>query len=432
MIEDSDQIRSGDQSQQAQQAQQELIKLAPYLPEFLTQEFHEDPYPFYRRWREQDPIYWGASQGEGIPGFWFLTGFKDVVSVLRDPRFGRELHRVLPLSAFAPLTEEQKPFIYMVGQWMLVRDPPDHTRLRALVNRAFTPRVVQQLRPKIEKIADTLLADQAQAGSMDLIADFALPLPVIVIAEMLGIRREDRTLLKEWSTEILGALDLCPEPGICERASKVTLEFTEYLGKLVAERRKKPEDDLISALIAAEEAGDKLSEEELYATAILLLFAGHETTTNLIGNGMLALLRHPDQLKRLKDNPGLIQTAVEELLRYDSPVQITLRVAFEDVEMDGKIIRKGTQVGICIGAANRDPAQFLQPDCLDLTRADNRHIAFGMGMHFCIGAALARLEGQIAIDALLKKFPDLQLQSCGPVWRNTIALRGLAKLPVSL
>ncbi len=317
---------------------------------------------------------------------------------------------------------------------MLDRDPPDHTRLRGLVNKAFTPRVVEMLRPRIQQIVDGLLDAADGAGAMDLIEDFAYPIPVIVICEMLGVPVEDRERFKKWGLDIARGLDaiwLPPDSEVTQRSMASRRALSDYFRALIAERRTAPRNDLLSALIAAEEAGDKLSEEELLATCILLLVAGHETTVNLIGNGTLALLRHPDQLRLLRENPGLIGSAVEELLRFDGPVQRTARIPSEDVTIRGCTIAKGEMVMPFIGAADRDPAQFPDPDRLDIARGDNRHIAFGWGIHFCLGAPLARVEGQIAINTLVQRLPKLSLATDKPEFRQSLTLRGLSALPVS-
>jgi len=320
-----------------------------------------------------------------------------------------------------------------MGLSMLDRDPPDHTRLRSLVSKAFTPRVVEGLRPRIQQIVDGLVERALAKGGMDLIEEFAYPIPVIVICEMLGVPVADHERFKGWSLDIARGLDaimLPPDSVVGMRSGTSRRALAEYFRGLIAERRAAPREDLLSALIAAEEAGDTLSEDELLATCILLLVAGHETTVNLIGNGTYALLRHRDELRRLRENPGLIGTAVEELLRYDGPVQRTARIPSEDVTIDGRKIRAGEMVMPFIGAADRDPAQFPDPDRLDIARADNRHIAFGWGIHFCLGAPLARVEGQIAINTLLQRLPKLALATEKPEHRQSLTLRGLTSLPV--
>jgi pimeloyl-[acyl-carrier protein] synthase len=389
----------------------------PMDPEFVA-----DPYPTYHRLRAEEPVHHSPL------GFWVLTRYEDVVASLRDPRLIKE-----PIASFvaarfgAPLPA--------MGLSMLDRDPPDHTRLRSLVSKAFTPKVIEGLRPRIQQIVDGLLADAEAKGSMDLIEEFAYPIPVNVICEMLGVPVQDHEQFKGWSLDIARGLDLImmgPDSELGQRSVAARHGLAEYFRGLIALRRVAPRADLLSALIAAEEAGDKLSENELLATCILILIAGHETTVNLIGNGTLALLRHPDQLRRLRENPALIGTAVEELLRYDGPVQRTARIPSEDLVIAGQKIPAGDMVMPFIGAADRDPAQFPEPDRLDITRAENRHIAFGLGIHFCLGAPLARVEGQIAINTLVRRFPKLALATDTPLFRQSLTLRGLQSLPVSL
>jgi cytochrome P450 len=319
----------------------------------------------------------------------------------------------------------------MQSNWLLFKNPPDHTRLRGLVHKAFTPRMVEQMRGTVQSITDGLL-DRVQAnGAMDLIADLAYPLPVTVIAEMLGIPEQDRDTFHHWSDALGRSLDLTDDPTVYQRAALAATEFTAYLRELAARRRAEPTQDLLSALVAVEEAGVHLSEIELYATCALLLIAGHETTINLIGNGTLALLQHPDQLRLLQQEPSLMRNAIEELLRYDSPVQMTSRVALTDVEYQGHTFRQGQQLSFMLGAANRDPAAFDQPNTLDIRRKKNLHLAFGNGIHYCLGAPLARLEGQIAFETLLRRLPNLHLATETPVYRDNYLLRGLETLPVT-
>jgi hypothetical protein len=392
------------------------LQFNPMDPDFVA-----NPYPMYHRLRAEDPVHHNPL------GFWVLTRYEDVVMVLRDPRFAKEAIAAFVVARFgiAPAG---------IGLSMLDRDPPDHTRLRGLVSKAFTPRVVETLRPHIQQIVDGLLDRVEGQHSMDLIEDFAYPIPVIVICQMLGVPVEDRDRFKQWGLDVargLDALMLPPDSEVTKRATNARHALTDYFRQLIAARRSTPRADLLSALIAAEEAGDKLTEEELLASAILLLVAGHETTVNLIGNGTLALLRHPAELRRLREDPGLIASAVEELLRYDGPVQRTARIPSDDVVIGGRTIPKGEMVMPFIGAADRDPAQFSEPDRLDLGRTDNRHIAFGLGIHYCLGAPLARVEGQIAINALLRRLPKLALATERPDYRQSLTLRGLSSLPVS-
>ena len=314
---------------------------------------------------------------------------------------------------------------------MLTSDPPEHTRLRRLVSKAFTPRMVEGLRPRIQEIVDRLLDAAAQNGRMDVIRDLAYPLPVIVIAEMLGVPPNHRDQFKHWSDEIVGVLGgpLVPQETL-ERSRVAVHELAEYLNSVIVERRGEPREDLVSGLIAAEEQGQILSGDEMLATAMLLLVAGNETTTNLIGNGMLSLLRNPDEMERLCADPSQVPTAVEELLRYDGPVQATGRVAMEDLEIGGQKVTKGQAVLTVLGAANRDPAQFGKPDELDLDRQPNEHVAFGDGIHFCLGAPLARAEGQIAFETLLRRFPHPRLEIDNLQWGGSFILRGLKSLPI--
>ncbi len=385
----------------------------------MDPEFIANPYPTYHQLRAEDPVH------RSVAGFWVLTRYDDIVAVLRDDsRFGKGA-----IGAQMAAREGDT-----AGLSMLVMDPPDHTRLRGLVNKAFTPRVVETLRPRIQQIVDDLLARVGEVHEMDLIADFAYPLPITVICEMLGVPAEDRETFKQWGLDIARSLDaimLPPDSALAQRGVSARRALGDYFRQLIAARRSSPRNDLLSSLIAAEEAGDTLSESELLATCILLLIAGHETTVNLIGNGTLALLHHPEERRRLHDDPSLIHSAVEELLRYDGPVQRMTRIANEDVTIGDTTIRKSEMVMTFIGAADRDPAHFPEPDRLDIARPDNRHIAFGWGIHFCLGAPLARVEGQIAINTLVRRLPSLALATDKPEFRESVTLRGLKRLPVS-
>jgi cytochrome P450 len=317
---------------------------------------------------------------------------------------------------------------------MVFRDPPAHTRLRSLVSRAFTSRVVEGMRPHIQGIVDRLLDRVHDARRMDVIADLAYPLPVTVICEMLGVPAGDRDVMRRWSADITKSLDALGLPSdreIVRRGRAARHALGEYFRALLPERRRQPRADLLSLLIAAEEQGDKLTEDELLATCVLIFVAGHETTVNLIGNGLLALLQNPDELDKLRQNHALLPAAVEELLRYDSPVQRTARVTTSEVKIGDQTIPRHALVVAAIGAANRDPARFSDPDRLDITRRDKDHIAFGFGIHFCLGAPLARIEAQIALGTLLERMPRLQLATQAPQWRESSTLRGLNQLPVT-
>jgi pimeloyl-[acyl-carrier protein] synthase len=390
----------------------------------LDPDFLADPYPVYHRLRTEDPVHHHPF------GFYVLTRYDDVAAFLRDPRFGKSGYQALIESRFGAGPD---------GPWlalsMLFRDPPDHTRLRALASKAFTPRGVETLRGHIQGIVDRLLERVADAPRMDVIEDLAYPLPVTVISELLGVPVGDGDTVKGWSRDVARALDaiaLPVGPDVIERGRRATDEMAGYFRDLIAERRRRPGTDLLSGLVEAEEAGDRLTEQELLATCVLLYVAGHETTVNLIGNGLLALLRHPEERRRLQADPGLLSGAIEELLRYDGPVQRTGRMAAYDTEIGGVPIPAGSLVLGLLGAANRDPSRFTEPDRLDLGRAEPRHLAFGSGIHYCLGAALARLEAQVAIATVLQRFPALTLAVECPIWRPSSTLRGLEALLVVL
>ena len=319
----------------------------------------------------------------------------------------------------------------MMSNWMLLRDPPDHTRLRGLVHKAFTPRIVAQMQERIQEIADDLLDQVQEQGQMDLVADYAYPLPVTVICALLGVPAADYPRFHVWSDTIARALDLTDVTEIYDQASVAAGELTAYLDELLAERRKRPQADLFSALVAVEEQGQHLSREELFATCALLLIAGHETTVNLIGNGTLAMLRHRSQWELLVDNPNLAESAVEELLRYDGPVQLTGRRVKEEFSYGEHKFKVGEQIAFLLGSAHRDARQFEDPDQLNLTRNDRRHLAFGAGIHYCLGAPLARLEGGIAFATLARRFPNLALGDDPISYRDNLTLRGLEKLHVT-
>jgi cytochrome P450 len=399
------------------------VEFNPFDPEFRL-----NPYPFYHRLRAEDPVHWSD-----LAGRWVLTRHADCVAMLRDAaRFSADPYK---WDAFEEVLQAQggadSPLWRMQTNWMLMKDPPDHTRLRTLVAKAFTPRVAEGMRPRIQAIVDGLLDAVQGAGKMDLIADFAYPLPTMVICEMMGVPVEDQEQFKVWTRDLARSLDPIITPEILEAANQATVAFYGYYRALIAKRRRNLQNDLLSGLIAAEEAGDRLNEDELVATAILLLGAGHETTMNLIGNGTLALLRHPDELARLKADPSLVPSAVEEFLRYDGSVQMTARNALVDVEIGGKVIPKGAQAIIVLGAANRDHEVFSDPDRLDITRKDNKHIVFSYGIHHCLGAPLARVEAQVAFATLLRRMPNLRLTTDDLEWRETVTLRGLKALPVA-
>ena len=382
-----------------------------------------DPWPTYDRMRSEVPVW------RNPEGVWVLTRHADCEAVLRDPRFSSNSKHADPPRVFvegdprALLDEEDQ-------RTLLFMDPPDHTRLRKLVSKGFTPRTVERLRPRIQQLVDGILDDAADAGRLDVVADLGFELPVTVICEMLGVPLADRDQFSGWSSDASRLLDADIDDELLQRGLLAAFSFVEYFQELFAERRLRPADDLVSALIAVEEEGDRLSEEELTSIVMLLFIAGHETTMNLIGNGTYALLRAPEQLARWRADPSLDIAGVEELLRFDGPVHVTGRIATQDLEINGNPFAKGNTVITLVSAANRDPARFADPARLDVGRQDNHHLAFSQGMHYCLGAALARLEGQIAVGSLVRRFPDLELVS-PPVYRDHFVLRGLTALEVT-
>ena len=393
----------------------------PRRPEVLA-----DPYPVLRHLQDDDPVHWSE-----ILGGWVLTRYDDVKAALGDPRLSSD--RITPFvnhyakGGGGELGELGR----LVGLWAVFTDPPTHTRLRGLMNRAFTSRAVEQLRPRIVDIVAELLEAVQPHGRMDVIRDFAYPLPITVIAEMIGVPRDDREAFKGWSDELAAFIgSALATPDKYQRAARAIAAMAEYFRRMIPARRAIPCEDIMSALVTARDREDRLGEDELVASCILLLFAGHETTTNLIGNGVLALLRHPAQARALRDHADLAGSAVEEILRYDGPTPTMVRVAVEDIELQGRIIRRGDRVFTMINAANRDPRQFAEPDRLDLARANNRHIAFGYGIHFCLGAPLARLEAQIALPALLRALGEPALDVGEPAWLDSLVFRGVKSLPV--
>lgn len=397
-------------------------KYNPFHPAFRV-----DPYPSYRRLRETAPVYKSPVFGSIL-----LSRHRDVSALLGDARFLTDRTQAT-LAKRMGMFEALEPTLRdAVTKSLLMIDAPDHTRLRRLVSRAFTPRVIGRLEDRVEQLVAELLEEMASKPDPDLIRDLGDPLPLLVIAEMLGVPVEDRAQLKSWSNGAVGILDPLQAEGGMGSIEQAFDGLSAHLDRVFADRRLNPKDDLVSALVAVEEQGDVLSEAELVSLCLLILVAGNETTTNLIGNGMLALLRDPVARRRLQDDPSMAKTAIEELLRYDSPVQSTDRVAREDLELHGHRVKKGDVVGAILGAANRDPDVFSNPDTLDLTREENPHLSFGHGVHFCLGAQLARLEGRIAITRLLERFPDLDGERDPRSWKRSLVLRGMLSLPLDL
>jgi pimeloyl-[acyl-carrier protein] synthase len=394
------------------------------LYHLLDPEVLADPYPLYQRLRTEDPVHW-----DPFLHAWVVTRYEDVVRVLKG------------FSALRTPTPQQLadmgltslgPIAQLMVRLMLFMEGPAHTRLRGLCSQAFTPARVEALRAHIQDIANRLLDEAIPQGEMELIADFAAPLPSIVTAELLGVPIADHRMLKDWSADFAEMLgNFQHNPDRTSRVLNTVSEMTAYFEDAIREQRVRPRDGLVHSLLTAEVDGDRLNNDEVVASLIVTMVGGQETTMNLIGNGILSLLRNPEVAEELRNNPPLISSAVEELLRYESPSQHTARLAQDDVELGGKLIRKRQAVYAVMGAANRDPVRFPDPDRLDIRRPDNRHVAFGFGAHFCFGAPLARMEGQVAFATILRRLKNLQLKP-GPIsWRNNLGLRGLNALPLS-
>lgn len=386
-----------------------------------------DPYPLYAAVREAGP----ARLGDGSVAV--FARHAEGAALLRHPQTSND-RRHATLFTRMVASPAGPPALFPVPLFLFL-DPPDHTRLRRLVAGAFTPRMVERLGPRIAAITDGLLDAAAAAGHFDVVADLAAPLPVTVISELLGVPEGDREMLRRWSGVLTRALDPVlaltgrPAEGLDDRLAAMT-EFQDYLRELAARRRRDPADDLVTALVEAEDAGDRLTEDELVSTCVLLLIAGHETTVSLISNAVLALLRQPDELGRLTDDPTLAANAVEETLRYDPPVHLVARVATADLEVAGLTVPAGTLVLILLAAAGRDPEVNPEPDRFDLARPDPHHLAFGLGPHFCLGASLARIEAVIALDRFVRRVRGPRLATDDPPYKDAVTLRGLAALPI--
>ncbi|WP_351234871.1 cytochrome P450 [Streptomyces sp. NPDC002133] len=414
---------------------------APWSPDFVA-----DPYPAYADLRARGRVHWFEPTRQ-----WLVPHHADVSALLRDRRLGRTyLHRFTHEEfGRTPPPAAHEPFHTLNDNGMLDLEAPDHTRIRRLVTKAFTPRTVEALATTVRRLAAGLVADLRKAGGGDLLAEVAEPLPVAVIAEMLGVPEADRALLRPWSADICGMYELNPSEETAARAVRASLEFSAYLRDLIAERRRAPGDDLISALIAAYEEGEevrperplckggggrhtgRLSEQEMISTCVLLLNAGHEATVNTTANGWWTLFRHPEQLAALRADHSLLSTAVEELMRYDTPLQLFERWVLDDVEIAGTLIPRGSELGLLFGSANRDPARFERPDELDLSRPDNPHISFGAGIHYCLGAPLARIELAASFGELLREAPTMRL-AAEPEWKPGFVIRGVRELRVEL
>src|SRR6476660_1397206 len=395
------------------------------LPKLLTlagPQFRSNPYPFYARLRNEQPVIQVVTPDGYLA--WLITRYDDALNALKDKRLSKDKANLREKLPWVP------KYFEPLARNMLDVDDPDHARLRTLVHKAFTPKLIETLRASIEMLSEELIESAKRRGRMDLIAEFALPLPVAVISQMLGIPKQEQDKFHRWSNAIVssqsskfGALKAIPS----------VISFLRYIRRLVRLRQVHPEGDLTTALIQAEEAGDRMNADEMLAMIFLLLIAGHETTVNLIGNGMLALFTHPEQMEKLRGDASLVASAVEEMLRFDSPLEMaTERYATEEVEFSGTAIPAGARVYVVIASANRDQQQFERANQFDITRANNRHLSFGMGAHYCLGAPLARLEGQIAVTALLRRLPNLRLRVPADEikWKPGLVLRGAKALPV--
>jgi cytochrome P450 len=403
------------------------------VPKVLfTPEFVQDPYPTYRKLLEEGPLHYVEVSG-GMWAVWAVFGYVECFTATRDARLSVKRTGRLLLTLPQEQQTEFQELVRMMGMWMIFMDAPEHTRLRKLMNKGFSPAVVESLRPKIEAVVDRMLEPLARGSEADLMAAVANPMPVQVIARMLGVPETMYAHFMEWSEAIANFMGNPDRTANHARvAQEAVLALTDFFRQAVAERRRNKGDDLISLLIDIEADGETLSEEELYAQCLMLLFAGHETTRNLVGNGMWALLQNAEQTRELRDNPEIIRTAVEELLRFESPIQYTARIVKDEAEICGIRLRRGQTILCMLGAANRDAHQFKEPDLLNLKRVNNQHLAFGAGAHFCVGNQLARLEGQAAILRMVQRFPEMRLTTQRPAWAPNFGFRGLKTLPVLL
>ncbi|MGW6795095.1 cytochrome P450 [Streptomyces chartreusis] len=395
----------------------------PWDPAFLA-----DPYPAYAELRARGRVHYYEPTDQ-----WLVPHHADVSALLRERRLGRTYQHRFTHEDFGRTAPppEHEPFHVLNDHGMLDLEPPDHTRIRRLVSKAFTPRTVEQLKPYVRQLAGELVAGLVEAGGGDLLTDVAEPLPVAVIAEMLGIPESDRGQLRPWSADICGMYELSPSPETAQKAVRASVEFSDYLLELIAARRKEPGEDLISGLIAAHDEGDRLTEQEMISTAVLLLNAGHEATVNATVNGWWALFRNPGQLSALRADHSLIPSAIEELMRYDTPLQLFERWVLDEIEIDGTTIPRGAEIAMLFGSANHDPEVFEAPAALDLTRKDNPHISFSAGIHYCIGAPLARIELAASMSALLDQAPTLRA-TADPDRKPNFVIRGLEGLSVEV
>src|SRR5487761_1354731 len=400
-----------------------VAKTSRFFNRWYGRVFSRNPYPLYRFLRKRFPVL------RTPVGFWIITRYADAYNILRDRR--TSTFDISALDTFPP-DDGLRSMQVLLRPALQFRLPPDHTRLRRVMGKVFSPANLEAMRPRVQKIADGLLDAVVARGTMDAVADLAFPLPVAVLADLMGVPERDFPLLCEWVRSLGGSIDPAAsanDPGVSVRDTIATAK--RYFAGLAAERRKNPGEDLLSLLVAGEDRGEVESEDEVVSNAIFTLVAGHETTMNMLANGTLALLRNPESADRLRRDPGLIDSTVDEVLRYDSPAQVTFRTATEPIEIGGRTVAPGEHLVVIMGAANRDPDRFPDPDHFDVARPDNNHLAFAGGIHRCIGAPLAKLEGRITFETLLRRMPKLSLLGQDYQWRRTMVLRGLERLPVS-
>lgn len=395
----------------------------------VSAEIFYEPHPLYHMLRYSEPVHWSS-----VLNAWILTRYDDVMAAFKDSRLSNAMRRAVGTAQLSPeLRKKMKPIDRFLLLWVLNLDNPEHHKLRVLLSKAFTPAAMEAMRPRIVATANDLLDRVQNDKEMDFVAQYAHPLPVRVIGDMFGMPEDSREVLNCWSKHISTFFEVGPaRVEALENMTQAVGEMTEYLREIVNDNRKKPQDNILGSLIRAEEEGSMLNEDQLLATCVMLLFAGHDSTVNLLGSGMYSLLNNRNQMELLKANPGLIRTAVDEFLRYESPVMRHDRVAREDITLHGKLIRTGQRVILGLGAANCDPTKFTNPDVLDITRKGNRHATFGNGAHACLGAALACTQVEIAINLVLERFPNIRLGSGLARWREHFNFRGLRSLPVLL
>jgi len=400
--------------------------------DLLSLDFLQNPYPVYSWLRTNDPVHW--HQDSQSNGMWLITRYEDVASCLKDSRLSsggrRGSHTLSTIDA--EVREANKDFLEFYTKWLLFADPPHHTRLRKLANKGFTRGHVERLRPYMKGLAEGLLEKLPKSESVDFMQEFAVIMPAMVIVEMLGVPQKDREKLVKWSNDVAALIGLMKvDVGVIQRIRKSYLAMTDYFMKHIEHLRAHPQDNVLSSMIEATEEDDSLSNDELYAQAVILLIGGHETTRNLIGSGLHLLLTHPDQMMKLREHPELMNPAIEEILRYESPIQFIGRTANEDFEIKGKQIKKGQVIMLMLASAHRDPDVFANPDVFDIERDPNKHLAFGAGRHLCLGAPLGRVQGQVVLEAILNRYENIELVGESVIWVSSPVFRGITSLHVS-